>query len=379
MRNLVGGFGLTCGLIVIGLVGRYGYRSTDVEVDAWIVAFLFGAIAAGGLFGHAVAVRLWEHSKPAAIGVGAVSAMALLLNLSNSLGAIAGRAETATMDRIAKNRAIRASETELKRLMALRDAAPFFKPTDAAALAAAQRSADAATKARAAECEKRGLRCRDREAGERTANAELALVAEAKAATDRANQLEADADRERRELAALGPAVTVNVQGSAITKLFRLPDGEADFAATAQQFGIAAVVELLIMMALIAWEVMRRADAPEFSIEPIQPAMETNSSVTPKAPQPMKLKRKCTEPPTGQVMRIMTEVLEPAPGKSVCLESGYRRYATICQTKGLEPVEPNTYLDAMVEFCRTVGLTTKAKKGRLHLVNVQLAEGDHSA
>jgi hypothetical protein len=61
MRNVVGAFGLICGVIVIGLVGRYGYKSTDAETDAWIVAFLFGAIAAGGLFGHAVAARLWRR------------------------------------------------------------------------------------------------------------------------------------------------------------------------------------------------------------------------------------------------------------------------------------------------------------------------------
>ena len=48
MRSAVGIFGVVCGLIAIGLVGRYGFKSTDIEADAWIVAFLFGAIAAGG-------------------------------------------------------------------------------------------------------------------------------------------------------------------------------------------------------------------------------------------------------------------------------------------------------------------------------------------
>ena len=77
-----------CGLIVIGLVGRYGFKSTDIEADAWIMAFLFGAIAAGGLFGHAVAVRSVATSQAASVAVGIVSAVALLLNLSNSLGAM---------------------------------------------------------------------------------------------------------------------------------------------------------------------------------------------------------------------------------------------------------------------------------------------------
>jgi hypothetical protein len=58
-----------------------------------------------------------------------VSAAALLLNLSNSLGAIAGRADTATMERITKNRSIRAAETELRRLTDLRTAMPAFVQT----------------------------------------------------------------------------------------------------------------------------------------------------------------------------------------------------------------------------------------------------------
>jgi hypothetical protein len=311
--------------------------------------------------------------------MGFVSVMALLLNLSNSLGAIAGRAETGTLERIAKNRTIRAAEMELKRLIALRDAMPAFKPTDAAAYTAAQRAADAAAKARTAECEKRGPRCRDREADEGRINAELTTVAEAKAATDRANRLESEADRERRKLAALGPVVTVNVQGSAIAKLFRLPDGEADFAAMAHQFGIAVVVELLIMRALIAWEVLGCTAASAHSVEPMHADEAGAIDATLTLPEPVKLKCQCAEPTKGQVMRIMTEALEPAPGKSVCLDTGYRRYATICRAEGLEPVMPEHYLDAMVEFCRAVGLTTKAKKGRLHLVNVQLAAPDRAA
>jgi hypothetical protein len=150
MRSAVGIFGVVCGLIAIGLVGRYGFKSTDIEADAWIVAFLFGAIAAGGLFGHAVAVRLWRLSQPASISVGVVSAAALLLNLSNSLGAIAGRADTVTMERITKNRSIRAAETELKRLTDLRTAMPAFVQTDADAVSAAKRAADAATTAKEA-------------------------------------------------------------------------------------------------------------------------------------------------------------------------------------------------------------------------------------
>jgi hypothetical protein len=65
MRSAVGIFGAICGLIVIALVGRYGYMSTDVEADAYIVAFVFGAVAAGGLFGPQSSPRRGRDPHPA--------------------------------------------------------------------------------------------------------------------------------------------------------------------------------------------------------------------------------------------------------------------------------------------------------------------------
>jgi hypothetical protein len=51
----------------------------------------FGVIATGGLFGHAVSVRLWRLSRFWSVAVGIACAGALLINLSNSLGALAGK------------------------------------------------------------------------------------------------------------------------------------------------------------------------------------------------------------------------------------------------------------------------------------------------
>ena len=316
MRSAVGIFGVVCGLIAIGLVGRYGFKSTDIEADAWIMAFLFGAIAAGGLFGHAVAVRLWRTSQPASVAVGIVSAAALLLNLSNSLGAIAGRADTVTLERIAKNRSIRAAESELKRLTDLRTSMPAFVQTDADAVSAAKRAADAATTAKERECgggdpRQRGRFCRDKEDAEKAAADTLTNASAAKAATDRATKLEADAQKQRDKLAELGPLVTVNVQGTAIAKLFRLPDEEADFAATAQQFGVAVVVELIIVMCMIAWEVLGHAMPTAARPEDVaNKADETTPGVAPPItpalrPRP-KLVAANNDPPAGSIPKIMT-------------------------------------------------------------------------
>lgn len=367
MRSVVGIFGLLCGLIVVGLVGRYGYTTTDVEMDAWIVAFLFSAIASGGLFGHAVAVRLWRRSKLTALGVGLVSCAALLLNLSNSLGAIAGRQDTAQQERIEKNRQIRAAEAELKRLTGLRNAMPAFAPTDSAAVSAAQRTADAATRARNAECgngdpNERGKNCRSYEATENDANNKLVQVTAARAATDKATELETDAKAQRDKLAALGPIVTVNAQGSALAKLFRLADTEAAFAATAQQFGLAMVVELLIVMSMIAWEVMGRAPRTT-------PLAERRVNFA--APTKPKLAARTDTTPSGALIRIMTAALEPAEGERADFADCYREYAARCGAYGVPALPVQVFAEGLRRFCDACGIRVRRSGNTAYLVNVR--------
>jgi hypothetical protein len=386
MRSSVGLFGLACGLIVIGLVGRYGYKTTDVETDAWIMAFLFGAIAAGGLFGHAVAVRLWAHSKPASLAMGLVSIVALLLNLSNSLGAIAGRADTVTTQRVEKNRKVRAAEAELKRLTDLRDAMPAFVPTDAEAVAAAKRAAEAAAKSREAECAKRGNNCRDREADERAANDRLAKATADKAATDRASKLESDAQAQRNRLAELGPVVTVNVQGAAITRLFRLPDSEAEFAATAQQFGVAVVVELIIMMALIAWEVLGH-DKPaptkeEPPLEVITPVVEPVAAPAAAAePAPRKLPAPArpklavsNKRPVGAVLDFLHDGVEITAGPRTEMSAAFIGYAGWCKATGHRAMDVAEFVHAIEKACRQFGIRVKDEGELVYLMDMRLAQ-----
>jgi hypothetical protein len=108
MRSLIGLFGLICGAVVIWTVAQYGYASADDPAARWNTAFLFGVIAAGGLFGHAVAVRVGRVSKPWAVMIVMVCGAALVINLSNSLAALAGRnsrsaAESANQSRARPN------------------------------------------------------------------------------------------------------------------------------------------------------------------------------------------------------------------------------------------------------------------------------------
>ena len=372
MRDVVGIFGLMCGLVVIGLVGRYGYKTTDNEADAWIMAFLFGAIAAGGLFGHAVAVRLWRHSKVASIGMGLVSVGALGLNLSNSLGAIAGRSDQVTVERVEQNRKIRAAETELHRLSGLRSSMPQFSTTDADAVAASKRAAEAATKSREAECgtteKQRGRNCRDREGDERAANDALRFATTAKAATDRANRLEAEAEAQRHKLNELGPIVKVSVQGSAIASLFRLPDEEAGFLATVQQFGVTAVVDLIILMCVVSWEVLGNKTAGR-----VGAVVEAVIGPQLRPPHRPTLATTRADAPAGPIHRIMTEALIPAKGQRVELGEAFMRYSELCRAEGRDSLTTDVYMDAMARFCKVAGIRTRITGEKLYLLKCTLS------
>jgi hypothetical protein len=379
MRNALGVFGLVCGVIVVWTVGSYGYGSSDDPNVKWNMAFLFGAIACGGLFGHAVSARLWRVSQALSLVIGVVCGIALVVNLSNSLGALAGRADKSTVERIALNKLIRADDAELVRLQRQRDAMPAFVSTDEAAATAAKRAADTSTDNRRAECgngdpKQRGPNCRQREVDEKEAADKFAAASSAKAATERATKLEANMSAIRQRLASRGPVVTVNVQGSALARLFRLPDTEADFAATVQQFGMAAIVELLIAFALIAWQMLRPAveTAPpskkEVKDQPIELVKEQPTFKT--SPKP---KLVSNQTPAGSVSDYVLARLEATKGSEIEFGEAYVDYTAWCEAMKLDPLLPELFAEAMKRLCAKAQVSIKRKGGSAVFVGVRLA------
>jgi hypothetical protein len=375
MRELVGIFGLVCGAVVVWTVANYGYSSADDPSVKWNMAFLFAVIATGGLFGHAVSVRLWHRSRFWSVIVGLACAGALLINLSNSLGALAGKDSRSTAEAATKSTQIRDDRAELARLQKALDAIGPYTPTDEAAVSAAKRAADAATKSREAECgtteKQRGNNCRAREADERKANEDLAKATGAKASTNRANRLEAQMQPVRDRLAKAGPIAATNVQGNALAKLFRLPDAEAGFMATLQQFGLAAVVEILIVLSMVSFELM----APRtLSAKVIEPA------VKPEAPKLSaealfdrpRLVASNPENPVGSVKRILTESLETAKGAKVELAELANRYRAVCKAQSKRACSLEMFTGEVAAFCETVGIKRKTEGEHLYLVDVQL-------
>ena len=369
MREIVGIFGLVCGAVVVWTVANYGYASADDPSVKWNMAFLFAVIATGGLFGHAVSVRLWHRSRFWSVIVGLACAGALLINLSNSLGALAGKDSRSAAEAASKSSQIRDDRAELARLQKALDAIGTFTPTDETATSAAKRAADAATKSREAECAQRGNNCRAREGDERKANEDLAKATAAKASTDRANRLEAQMQPIRERLAKAGPIAATNVQGNALAKLFRLPDAEAGFMATLQQFGLAAVVEVLIVLSMISFELMAPIPARAMVIE-ADPVPEVPNLIV-EAPRP-RLVASNPESPVGSVKRILTESLETAKGAKVELAELASRYRDACKAQGKRACSLEAFTHEVATFCKAVGIKRKTEGEHLYLVDVQL-------
>jgi hypothetical protein len=379
-------FGIVCGAVVIWTVGNYGYASADDPSARWNIAFLFVVIAAGGLFGHAVSVRLWPINRLWSVLVGLACGAALIINLSNSLGALAGRNSRSAAESASKASVIKEDRSELARLQeALGRLGPYVA-TDKAAVDAAQRAADAATTSKDRECgngdpKQRGRFCRDKEDAERLAADALAKATAAKALTDRALKLEADMRPIRERLRTAGPIVEANVQGTAIAKLFRLPDAEAAFAATVQQFALAGVVEALIVLSIVSFELLAHNQArPTSSSEMRRPprqwwhsprsAKADAPAVVPgkqSAPQPLKLVAV-----RGSIPKILTTALEPAAGERVEMAEVYRHYHLDCAAAGNSAVSPEQFADPLKRFCKGAGIRTKVEGEHVYLLNVRL-------
>ena len=380
MRSLIGLFGLICGAVVIWTVAQYGYASADDPAARWNTAFLFGVIAAGGLFGHAVAVRVGRVSKPWAVMIVMVCGAALVINLSNSLAALAGRNSRSAAESANQSRAIRNDQVELGRLQKALDRLGAFNPTDQDAVDAAKRAADAATTAKERECgsgdpKQRGRFCRDKEDAERLATQALAKATADKALTDRSAKIEADMAPVRDRLRSAGPVVDTNMQGSALARLFRLPDSEAEFAATLQQFVLAGVVEALIVLSLVSFELL----APERQQSPRAPsrlarlwqALRSRPKVTvSRSPaRPFACRRWSPVPswwraapatrPVGAIPKILTRPWT-LPRENVWkwpMPTAVTPRNVAKDSK--RPVTPEQFAEPLARFCKGAGIRTK--------------------
>jgi hypothetical protein len=398
MRSAIGAFGVAGALVLIAWVSRYGYKTAETEADALMSAFMFGFVTAGALCGHAIGARCWRFSRALALAWLIFAFVALALSLSNSLGAIVNRSAGQHMAAIEHNRKIEAAQLELRRLEAERGTMPAFTWVSAEAVSAAQTALSNASTAKNAECgngdaKQRGNNCRARETAEAAASLALTDATRNRASTAKAEQLEAGAAAERVKLQTLGARLAVNQQGSAIARLFRMPDSEAGFAATVQQFGMAVSVEVMIMLLMLAWEAMGRDGTLRATSHPAiqetaasEPAKPAETKIRPSAPKKLALvapaKPKLvtsTASPVGPVKRILTDLLETSSGDKLEIAELATAYKAACKAQGRRAASMETFLDEVETFCKALGLKRKTIKGHVYLMDVKLGAAEDKA
>lgn len=400
MRKLVLLFGSVCTIVIIGLVARHGYKSADNRVDGYISAFMLGTIAIGGLGFHAVAARVWHKSRTWSLIIGFVAAAAMVVNLSNSLGAIAGRSdkEQAALTKIAKG--VADDRADLARLTAERATLPAFTATDDASVSAAQRAANLAASVKQLECNKRGVECRKRESEEAEALSTVAKLTLSKAMTDRAANLDGEISHLRAKLSLAGPVQSVNPQGEAIARLFRLPDGAALEAATWQQFAMAAIIELLILLSFVAYEILddKRAVAAALTstaptveisqlpaaIPPPPPVSTTQVGSRPVSERPLQAPLKLVKPKApGEihdeidatpVIKFIRERMPKTPGGEVDWAEIFMALPEWWRANKIDGTPPNArQLGSILRWITDeTGMPTRTRDGRVYFIGRKL-------
>ncbi len=399
MRIFAKLFGLGCGVLVTAIAARYGFRTSDNDFDGAIWAFTYGAVTVGGLFGHALGVRAWRHSRLVGALVFAGSAFALIISLSNSIGAMAGRGNEQQAERMRVADIVRDTRRSLKRAEDEREGLTFT-PADESAVQAAQAKAGAASRAKEAECTYRGPRCRDKETAESEALAGLEAATRNKALTDRAAKLDADIVALREKIEKAGPVLEANSQGSALARLFNMPDTKAATLSTYQNLAMAMVIEFLIVISLVASEVIEqherrqapaalrpktvaRKEAEKEEEEGAKAAPSIEALPVEKTPKPFPVTSKprliASQPnPTGSVAQVMADILAPGCGR-VEIAALYAAYSKACAANGKRPVAAGEFPAALAALCNALNIKIEVTDTGVYLLKVKLLAAAASA
>lgn len=354
-RNAIAAFGLAAGAIVVALVAYYGYVTSDTPTDGTIIAFFFAVIAIGGIAGPAFALHVSRSSLGLAKLWGALAGMlaiaALLANLSNSLGAIADRAERAHVADARRN-----DQAERDRVTAER-AALHFTPTTKAAVTAAREAMMAAEAMRIAECrDRRAKHCKEHQAdlaGKRDA---FAAVLAGRAETEQAEKLDAEAASIRARLDTVPVEQAVNRQAAALGRIFRLPDADA---VTWQQVATVVAAELLIAFSLITWELLRVKPS---TVEIIRRAIGRVPMVATKR-----------EPADSRdVATFVLDCMRPAGGETVELRTLYSRFLRWCDAQQLAPLPPAEFSEAFKTRCEQAQIDVRREGRKVQCFDVKL-------
>jgi hypothetical protein len=384
MRALFGFLAVLLGAVSVSLAARYGYKGADTTVDGLISAVVFGAIALCAFIFDAAAVRLWFMRHPlGAVVVGTISAAALVVTFTNSLGAIAGRADISQAERTRASTQIAADRAELNRL--LREREPITsRPATEEVLSAAREAVVAAERVRLAECgnadpRQRGPNCRARETEEQTKRDALAAVLLDQAAATRATELDAAAAAVRSRLAGAAPVQNANPLGSALEALL----GAGASVLTAwQQAIVAAVFELCLVGVMVIFELLGHRDAeeaaqPARALRSVAPADNTAGAPASKelpGHRQHRPKAKAKVSASRLVRTYFKDHVQPAPGARVEMKALTRDIRAWGSTRGVVLPGISELLDKIASVCKERGIDIEVGDDqRVHCLDVRLA------
>ena len=365
MRNAIGAMALAAAVVVVALVARYGYVSADAPKDAALAAPSFAAVALAGLLGPAAALHLfWSTSRLGKL-FGALLAVlacaALIATIGNSLGAIAKHAERVKVAEVRNG-----DEAVLARILAERAALHFTPATDAA-VAAAREAMLAADATRRTECDGRGKHCEEAAADLATKRDAFAALLKDKAATGRADKLDAEAASVRARLNAPPPPPPEKPKASPLEAFVKWPD-----AGAVTQNRIAAVAggELLIALLLLAW-VWRRVRPS--TTEAIHEAIRGLPKGGRVADRPSK-----REPAaSGDLAIFVQDCMRRAGGESVELRALYSRFLEWCDAQQLVPLPPKKFSEAFVKRCAEADIDVRCEGAEVVFLDVKLAPAEY--
>jgi hypothetical protein len=379
MQRALGGIALLLGALSMLLAGRYGFKNADTLADGVIGAAVFSSVALCALAFHGGAVRLWfmRHPVPS-IAMGVVGAMALLVTITNSLGAIASRADAVTTQRETVANARQDDRRELKRLQDALAALGKFTPADAAAVAAAKRAADTASKNREAECDKRGPNCRAREIDEQNATTNLASVTAAKTATEAASAYEVKVGEVRARLdKPTGEAIgQPNPLGAILERI----SGIAAQSLTAWQITASAIVfELCIVVAMVGYEALRHASTSpgaKHQATADKPAGAATSQAPLKSNTAIanSSRAKLLTKPKGSVNRFISENVATSSSAKILMRELLAAYRTWCTQRDHQPLDNEKVVDELEGLLGHIGVTIEVGTDqKVYCVGAQLS------
>lgn len=364
--------------IGVWFVAHYAYTTSDTAIDAYSNAFVFAMIAGGAYLCPALAIAIGRRNRIAAAFFWLVAVLAIATNWSNTLGAITNRGAGLEAERAKAAKDLKNGERRLAQVDAELARLPVLAVTPEA-VSAADAAVKAAERARAAECDKRGPFCRQRETDEQSKRDALAALTADKAKSDLRERLSTEAAAIRKRLANAPAVKEPNTLGTALGRL--LPWVDADTASTAQQGLMSLIVELLIAAFLALPELLSSPHRTPVRVATRQEKGPQQERVE-RVAEPLALPKPrlvSEQLPALSVAEYAAERLQPSLEGSLSVDELYADYQNTAKRRSAPALGADQFAASFVKLCEGTAIAPVELAGVVYLSNVQFANGKNKS